>query len=157
MVSRVIPASLALIAVSCGLAFAATTDLIEQREDLMMGTFNEANRIAGETVRGQRSFDADALASAVQSIAEGAARIPDLFAPGSEGGNALPAIWEGDNFADFTERAASLATLATAAAAATAEGETAFRAAFLEMSAVCSGCHELYRAALGPGGFAPPQ
>jgi cytochrome c556 len=93
--------------------------------------------------QGAMPFDAAAAKAAMEKIAVNAAGIPALFPPGSEGGDALPAIWE--NFPDFEAKAAALKTAADAAAAAADQGLEAFGPAFGAVGQACGACHQTYR------------
>src|SRR5688572_21775922 len=96
-------------------------DPIAAREALMKDNGAQAT-VAGQMIKGETPFDAAAAKAAMEKIAANAAQIPSFFPAGSEGGDALPAIWA--NFADFEAKAAALKTAADAAAAATGSVET---------------------------------
>ncbi len=133
----------AAAAAIAGYAF-AQEDLIAKRQALMKDNGAQAT-IAGQMLRGDTPFDAAAAKAAMEKIAADAAEIPADFAPGSEGGDALPAIWE--NFADFEAKATALKTAAEAAAAATEGGLEAFGPAFGAVGQACGACHQTYRKA----------
>lgn len=133
----------AAAAAIAGYAF-AQEDLIAKRQALMKDNGAQAT-IAGQMLRGDAPFDAAAAKAAMEKIAANAAEIPADFAPGSEGGDALPAIWE--NFADFEAKATALKTAAEAAAAATEGGLEAFGPAFGAVGQACGACHQTYRKA----------
>ena len=100
-------------------------------------------RTAAQMVQGATPFDAAAAKAAMEKLAANAAAIPGEFGPGTEGGDALPAIWE--NFADFESKALALQTAAEAAAAAADQGQEAFTAAFGAVGQSCGACHQVYR------------
>ena len=133
--------AVALMVVATGHAF-AQEDLIAKRQALMKDNGAQA-RTAGQMVQGVTPFDAAAAKAAMEKLAANATEIPVDFPAGSEGGDALPSIWE--NFADFEARAATLKTAAEAAAVAAEQGIEAFGPAFQAVGQSCSGCHELYR------------
>jgi cytochrome c556 len=140
-------------ALSFGLAaFAAATaiagfamaqdDVIKAREALMKDNGAQAT-IAGQMLKGETPFDAAAAKAAMEKLAANAAATPALFPQGSEGGDALPAIWE--NWADFEAKAMALKTAAEAAAAAADQGLEAFGPAFGAVGQSCGACHQAYR------------
>jgi cytochrome c556 len=133
----------AAAAAIAGYAF-AQEDLVAKRQALMKDNGAQAT-IAGQMLRGDTPFDAAAAKAAMEKIAANAAEIPADFAPGSEGGDALPAIWA--NFADFEAHATALKTAAEAAAAATEGGLEAFGPAFGAVGQACGACHQTYRKA----------
>lgn len=84
------------------------------------------------------TIHADALA-ALSGI------VGTLFPKGSEGGDALPAIWE--NPEDFAERVEAMREAATAfGAAARSNDDAALGQAFQSLGQACKGCHDNYRA-----------
>jgi len=121
---------------------AAQDDVIKAREALMKDNGAQAT-IGGKMAQGATPFDAAAAKAAMEKIAANAAAIPADFPPGSEGGDALPAIWE--NWADFEAKAAALKTAAEAAAAAADQGLEAFGPAFGAVGQACGACHQAYR------------
>lgn len=66
-----------------------------------------------------------------------------LFPAGSEGGDALPAIWEDPE--DFAERLGAFQTAATKLNAAVASGD-GIGPAVQGLGQACKGCHDNYRA-----------
>ena len=132
--------AVALVALA-GHAF-AQEDLIEKRQAMMKDNGAQA-KVAAQMVQGATPFDAAAAKAAMEKLAANAAEIPADFAPGSEGGDALPAIWE--NFADFEAKAMDLKTAAEAAAVAADQGAEAFGQAFGAVGASCGACHKVYR------------
>lgn len=120
----------------------AQDDVIAKRQALMKDNGAQA-QAAGQMVQGATPFDAAAAKAAMEKIAANAGEIPALFPQGSEGGKALPAIWQ--NFADFEAKAAALKTAAEAAAAAADQGVEAFGPAFGAVGQACGACHEAYR------------
>jgi cytochrome c556 len=136
--------SVAAAAAIAGYAF-AQDDMVAKRQALMKDNGAQAT-IAGQMIKGETPFDAAAAKAAMEKIAANAAEIPADFPAGSEGGNALPAIWA--NFADFEAKAAALGTAATAAAAAPDQGLEAFGPAFGAVGQACGACHQTYRKAM---------
>ncbi len=67
-----------------------------------------------------------------------------LFPPGSEGGDALPAIWEEPN--DFAEKVEAFRTAAQGfKEAASTDDAAAAGAALRDLGGACKGCHDSYR------------
>jgi cytochrome c556 len=127
--------------VIAGMAF-AQDDVLAKRQALMKDNGAQAT-IAGQMAQGATPFDAAAAKAAMEKIAANAAAAPALFPAGSEGGDALPAIWA--NFADFEAKAAALKTAADAAAVAADQGLEAFGPAFGAVGQACGACHQSYR------------
>lgn len=140
---RLISFGAAAIAAASIAGFAmAQDDVIKQRQDLMKDNGAQA-RTAGQMAQGATPFDAAVAKAAMEKLAANAAEIAADFPPGSEGGDALPAIWE--NFADFEAKATALQTAAQAAAAAADGGLEAFAPAFGAVGQACGACHQAYR------------
>ena len=133
--------TLAAAAAIAGYAF-AQDDMVAKRQALMKDNGAQAT-IAGKMVQAATPFDAAAAKAAMLKLAANAAEIPSDFPAGSEGGNALPAIWA--NFADFEAKAAALKTAAEAAATAADQGLEAFGPAFGAVGQACGACHQAYR------------
>ncbi|ODN69720.1 cytochrome c [Methylobrevis pamukkalensis] len=106
-------------------AASAQGNPVEEREKLMKAISTEM-KAAGGMVQGKTAYDPAAAAAAATSVSGKAAMIPDLFAPGTEGGDALPAVWE--KKAEFDAIAKKLADAAGAAATAAPQGLDAFKA-----------------------------
>lgn len=130
------------IAVALGAAVVAEAQspLIEARQNVMKQQAG-ANRVIVPMVRGEQPFNLAAAKQAASTLVNTAKQIPGAFPPGSEGGNALPAIWQ--NKADFDAKAKNLENAATRLAAA--NDEAAFKAAFPAVGQACGGCHQPYR------------
>ena len=143
---RVISVGIATFAAAAAIAgyAIAQDDMVAKRQALMKDNGAQAT-IAGQMIQGATPFDAAAAKAAMEKIAANAAEIPADFPAGSEGGDALPAIWA--NFADFEAKAAALKTAADAAAAATGGGVEAFGPAFGAVGQACGACHQTYRKA----------
>ena len=148
------PASLRASRVAAALAAVAATVLPalaqeggspqEIREELME-EIGDATGTLGRMVKGETEYDLDAALEALSTIETNATEFPTHFPEGSEGGDALPAIWE--NKQDFEERAMALAEDASAIIAEAPADIEAFRPMFQELAANCRACHEDYRAA----------
>lgn len=130
------------VAVALGSAIVAQAQspLIEQRQNVMKQQAG-ANRVIVPMVRGEQPFNLAAAKQAANTLVTTAKQIPGAFPPGSEGGNALPAVWQ--NKADFDAKAKVLEDAATRLAAA--NDEASFKAAFPAVGQACGGCHQPYR------------
>lgn len=93
-------------------------------------------------------FDAAAVKAPAQTLVDNAARIPALFAPGTDTNDhdASPAIWIDQ--AGFKAAAAKLGTDASALQSAT--DQASFAAALKNVQGDCGGCHSAYRAKPAP-------
>jgi cytochrome c556 len=93
-------------------------------------------------------FDPAAAKAPAQTLIDNAAKIPGLFAPGTENADpaALPAIWTDQ--AGFAAAASKLGTDAKALQAAT-DGAT-FATALKTVQGDCGACHNAYRAKPAP-------
>ena len=68
-----------------------------------------------------------------------------LFPAGSEGGDALPAIWE--NTEDFQSKIEAFSTAAADFSSAAGSGDTAaIGGGLMKLGQACKGCHDDYRA-----------
>lgn len=120
----------------------AQEDLVAKRQALMKDNGAQAGVVV-KMIKGEAPYDAAAAKAAMERIAANAAEIPADFAPGSEGGKALPLIWE--DFAGFEADAMALKTAAEAAAAAADQGVEALGPAFGAVGQACGACHQTYR------------
>lgn len=119
-----------------------TSDAAEYRHTVMESMGNHIDAIV--KIFTGRVDKPDDLVIHARALAETAATIGGLFDPGSEGGYALPLIWdEADQVAAAAEKAAT----ATAALAAAIEGghRGDIVKAFKEAGGGCKGCHERYK------------
>ena len=106
-----------------------------------MKTQGAQMRVLTPMMRGEQPYNAAAAKEAAGKLVAVAKAIPGAFGPGSEGGNALPAIWTSK--ADFDAKAKALEDAATRLQAA--GDEAAFKTAFPAVGAACGGCHQPYR------------
>ena len=134
-------------------AAAAIADTHEDREAVMKAN-GGALRALGEAGKAA-TFDPAAVKAPAQTLIDNAAKIPGLFAPGTENVDAaaLPAIWTDQ--AGFKASAAKLGTDAKALQAAT-DGAT-FAAALKTVQGDCGACHTAYRAKPAPKPMAMPM
>ncbi len=98
----------------------------------------------GGILRGaSRLSDAEAV-TAAQTILDNFTHMPDLFPEGSEGGDALPAIWQ--NWQTFTAIIETGRAGAEAALAGAEAGDAAAYGAGLQaVMGTCNQCHEQFR------------
>ena len=136
------------IAASAGMALAATgADAIKARQDLMKAN-GQATKPIVPMLKGQAPFDLATVQKALKTYENAAAKMPNLFPPDSKTGDktqALPAIWEDDNKADFDARFKKLGEEASAALASIKD-EASFKPNMTTVLKNCGGCHEKYRA-----------
>jgi len=132
-VAFAVVAGTALIASAQAPQIAARQEVMKQQAG--------ANRVIVPMVRGEQPFNMASAKQAANTLVTTAKQIPGAFGPGTEGGNALPAVWT--NKADFDAKAKALEDAATRLAAA--PDEAAFKAAFPAVGQACGGCHTPYR------------
>ena len=127
-------------ALVAGLPCAASEGEVDYRQHTMSAIGGHM-QAAFDILRGKVSHE-DHLAVHAAALASLAEITPALFPPGSEGGDALPAIWEDPE--DFTERLDAFRE-ATAALSAAAETGGDVMAAARGVGQACRGCHDGYR------------
>lgn len=120
----------------------ADEDQVEYRQEVMSaigGTMGALAKILRQEV--DRPNDIAPLAAALAELAETA---QSVFPEGSEGGDALPEIWEEPE--DFTERLTTLKEATSAFREAASSGDMAqIGPAVGEVGQACRGCHTRYR------------
>ena len=125
----------------CSLAV-TDEDQVEYRQEVMSaigGTMGAIGKILKQEV--DRPSDLAPLAAA---LAELATTAQSVFPEGSEGGDALPEIWEDPE--DFADRLQALKDSASAFREAASLGEMAqIGPAVGEVGRSCRGCHQRYR------------
>jgi cytochrome c556 len=125
---------------------AAIADTHEDRETLMKQNGGALKALNGA---GQATpFDPAAAKAPTQTLIDNAAKIPALFAPGTDtiDQGALPAVWSDQ--AGFKASAAKLGTDAQALQAAT--DQAGFAVALKTVQGDCASCHGTYRAKPAP-------
>lgn len=146
-----------ILSLTCAATLLATIS-VAQADDEKHGSENDEARYRHSVMEAMgSSFGAlalimtnrvtrpDQLATQAKALAVSASVTPTLFPAGSEGGDALPLIWqEQDKVAEAAQRAVD----ATAALAAAAEAgdKAALSKAFKAAGESCKGCHERYKA-----------
>ena len=121
---------------------AADEDQVEYRQEVMSaigGTMGAIGKILKQEV--DRPNDIEPLAAALSELANTA---QSVFPEGSEGGDALPEIWQESE--DFAERLMALKETANAFREAASSGDMAqIRPAVGEVGRACRACHTRYR------------
>jgi cytochrome c556 len=143
---RTVFAALAFAA-SAGVALAAATGLeaIKQRQELMKADGAAAKAVVA-MLKGKAPFDLATVQKTLKTFENAASKEPALFPPDSKTGGkteALPAIWEDDNMADFQGRFKKFGADATAADASIKD-EASVQATLPGVLNNCEGCHEKY-------------
>jgi len=143
---RTMFAALAMAA-SAGVALAAATglDAIKERQDLMKAD-GAATKTVVAMLKGKAPFDLATVQKTLKTYQNAASKEVALFPPDSKTGDktqALPAIWEDDNMADFRARFKKFGADASAALA-TIKDEASFKTAIPGVLNNCQGCHEKY-------------
>ena len=140
----------ASILLASGVAFShsGATGVVKHRMDAMSDIAKSMKAI-GAMIKGETGFDAATVKASADSIAEHAARMPELFPEGStkKPSEALPAIWE--DWARFTTIAQDMGTKGKALAAA-ADGASQIdqiKAPFGALAKTCKACHSDFRLA----------
>ena len=137
------------VAASAGIAAAAVTGLeaIKERQDLMKADGDVSKPLVA-MLQGKAPFDLAAVQKALKTYEDVASKGPALFPPDSKTGDktqALPAIWEDDNKADFDARFKKFGQDAESALASIKD-EASFKANIPAVFKNCGGCHEKYKA-----------
>ena len=135
-----------LIAISTTLLFtfalSADEEVADYRQEVM-GAIGSTMGSIGKILKGEVDRPDD-LAPLAIALGELAKTVPDLFTEGSEGGDALPAIWEEPD--DFAERVDAFLKASTAFREAASSGEMAkVGPAIQNLGRSCKGCHDSYR------------
>jgi cytochrome c556 len=98
----------------------------------------------GAVLRGAGSLTGEEAIAAAQTLLDNYTQIPAVFPEGSEGGDALPAIWQ--NWEAFTAIAEAGRAGAEAALTAAQAGDMAGYAAGLQqVQGTCGQCHQQFR------------
>ena len=115
---------------------ATPQDAVAMRQNVMKqngGILRSAMRLSGP----------EAVA-AMQTVLDNYTHMPALFPEGSEGGDALPAIWQ--NWEGFTAIIETGRAGAEAAVAAAEAGDTAgYNSGLQTVMATCNQCHQQFR------------
>ncbi|UVD57803.1 cytochrome c [Rhizobium sp. Pop5] len=130
-----------------GMAFGSVT-AADGTHDLRVALMKQVGGSAGALAaiaKGTKPYDAEAVKTALTTIAATAKVFPDQFKAGTETNDegASPKIWE--NMDDFKARAAKLASDAETALAQLPADAAAVGATINALGANCGGCHKAYR------------
>ena len=123
--------------------FKKPEDAIKYRQNVFNVMANSFGKI-GAVVKGEAPFNKDEVAKNAAVVAMLSTLPWQAFGPGTEGGNALPAIWS-DNakFKSAGEKMqVAVANLNTAAQSGDQE---AIKKAFGAAGATCKGCHDDFK------------
>jgi len=136
-------AAVAIAGVAFGVAFAA-----DGTHDSRVGAMKQIGGAAGSLAaiaKGTKPYDAEAVKTALTTIATTAKAFPDQFQAGPDAADseASPKIWE--NMDDFKARAMKLSTDAETAMATLPADAAAVGEAVKTIGGNCGGCHQLYR------------
>ena len=121
------------------------TAAIEKRQELMKSA-GRATKAAGQMVKGETAWDADAAAAAMQTLVDVGTQFPTLFPADSKTGNdteAAPAIWEKPD--EFEAALVKFQEDTQAAIDAAPQDMESFKQAFGMVTQNCKGCHEEFR------------
>ncbi|WP_083239250.1 c-type cytochrome [Methyloceanibacter superfactus] len=134
-----------LAAMPLALAHEGATGVVKERMDLMTRQKDDM-KIIGLMAKGKTKFDPAKAAAAARDIEETAAKIPDLFPEGTDGGHsdAKPEIWR--KWDTFTGDADTLRTQAGALAAALDANAPDWKTDFQAVIDACKTCHKSFRA-----------
>ena len=134
-----------ILALASGGVVAQQIDIIKQRQQIMKGVGKATGDLA-KVMKGEAKFDLAQAHEAFKIYADAGKKMPGLFPDNSKTGadtGALPKIWEAK--ADFEAKYAKL-TADAERLNPTIKDEASFKAAFMEVTKNCGGCHETYRA-----------
>ncbi|QET71317.1 c-type cytochrome [Bordetella bronchiseptica] len=123
--------------------FAKPQDAIKYRQSALTLMASHFGRMQ-PVMRGQAPYDAAQIKANVD-IFKTLSTLPwAAFGPGTEGGDALPAVWS--DAEDFKQKQQRLAdNVAKLSAAADASDYDKVRAAFGDVGASCKACHDSFR------------
>ncbi|MBB3311165.1 cytochrome c556 [Rhizobium sp. BK196] len=140
---KAVAAAMAFAGIALGPVVAA-----DGTHDARIGMMKQIGGAAGSLAaiaKGTKPYDAEAVKTALKTIAETAKAFPDQFKPGTETGDseASPKIWE--NMDDFKARAAKLSADTETVLAQLPADAAGVGAALNAVGGNCGGCHQLYR------------
>lgn len=139
--------AIAAAAVMAGVAFGSViaADGTHDSRIAMMKKIGGAAGSLAAIAKGSKPYDADAVKTALTTIAETAKAFPDQFGPNSDKTDkeVNPKIW--DNFDDFKSKAAKLSSDAETAMATLPADQAGVGATLKTLGADCGACHQAYR------------
>jgi cytochrome c556 len=133
-----------------GLAMALTTVVVTATEGEVEYRQHTMTAVGGHMqaavdILRQKVAHTDHMALHADALANLSEILPSLFPEGSDGGDALPAVWEDPE--DFAERLSAVREAAVGfSAAAGSTDMAALGEAFQALGQACKGCHDTYRA-----------
>ena len=135
-----------VLTISAGFAFAQfqkPEDAIKYRQNVFNVMANSFGKI-GAVVKGEAPFNKDELAKNAAVVAMLSTLPWQAFGPGTEGGNALPAVWS-DN-AKFKAASEKMQLAAVDLNKSAQSGDLdSIKKAFGATGATCKGCHDDFR------------
>ncbi|MGO7975682.1 cytochrome c [Rhizobium ruizarguesonis] len=140
---KAVAAAAAMAGIAAG-SVTAADGAHDSRIALMKQIGGSAGALAA-IAKGTKPYDAEAVKTALTTIATTAKVFPDQFKPGSDMNDpeVSPKVWE--NMDDFQARAAKLSTDAETALAQLPADAAAVGATVNTLGANCGGCHKAYR------------
>ncbi|MGO4483982.1 c-type cytochrome [Rhizobium pisi] len=140
---KAVAAAVAMAGMAVG-SVTAADGTHDSRVALMKQIGGSAGALAA-IAKGTKPYDAEAVKTALTTIAATAKGFPDQFKPGSDTNDegASPKIWE--NMDDFKAHAAKLSSDAETALAQLPADPAAVGATLNTLGANCGGCHKAYR------------
>ena len=131
---------------SAGVAFAQfkkPEDAIKYRQSVYTVMANSFGKISA-VVKGEVPFNKDDVAKNAAVVATLSTLPWQAFGPGTEGGNALPAIWSDNAKFKAASEKMQLAVVNLNTAAQSGDQE-AIKKAFAAAGATCKGCHDDFK------------
>jgi cytochrome c556 len=131
---------------SAGVAFAQfkkPEDAIKYRQSVYTVMANSFGKI-GAVVKGEVPFNKEDVAKNAAVVATLSTLPWQAFGPGTEGGNALPAIWSDNAKFKAASEKMQLAVVNLNTAAQSGDQE-AIKKAFAAAGATCKGCHDDFK------------
>jgi cytochrome c556 len=134
---------IAVAAIVIGVLAAAAQDVVTERKALMKRSGSEAG-VGARMLKGEMPYDQARAQQIFTAFADKAAKLPNLFPPGSDKGDtrALPAIWQKQG--EFKAAVDKFAADVKQAQASTKD-LASFKAAFGAVTRNCGSCHEAFR------------
>lgn len=131
----------AVLALGTITVVSAQSNFVEQREAIFKGMGREL-RPVGAMLKGEAAFDPAKVQAVLDLISRNAQSLPALFPAGSEGGEALPVVWERND--EFKALFGKLGEEAAKAKLAITD-EASLKANFPNVLKACGNCHQTFR------------
>jgi cytochrome c556 len=148
-------ASAMVLVLAASVLTAAVASRRDDADALIAGR-QAAFKLSGATFGGMKAVidangDVKTQAGAARALANWGKALPGMFPAGSDGGEALPAIWS--DRAGFEKAAATFTTEASKLADLAKAGDApGFAAQWTVVRGTCGGCHQTYRVPEKPKG-----